>query len=450
MSDAWRKMTASGLGRAIGAKEIDPRALTDVFLAAADAHPSRDDIYTFLTPERARAEADAAAERARHGTRRGLLDGVPISWKDLYDTVGDVTRAGSAMTEGDAPAAEDAEALARATRAGMVCLGKTHMTEMAFSGLGVNPVTATSPNINGSDAEGMDWAPGGSSSGAGASVAFDLAPAGIGSDTGGSVRIPSAWQNLVGLKTTLGLIPVTGSAALAAGFDTVGPLCKSVEDAAEITAVMAGTAAPDLAGASLAGKRVLVDEAVMLDGAEDAPRGAFEDALARLEAAGAEVVRETVPEFAEALKIAAPLITAEAWAEWGERIEAKGDRMFHQIRKRTEPGRDVSAATYLRAWKGLEAIRRRYAARVRAFDVVAAPTCPILPPSVSRLLSDDAYYERVNLMALRNTRLGNLLGLSSLTLPTARPACGLMFFGAPFGEAALCRVGAAAEAALAG
>ncbi|MEM6742993.1 MAG: amidase family protein [Pseudomonadota bacterium] len=449
MSDAWRKMTASDLGRAIGAKEIDPRALTDVFLAAAEAHPSRDDIYTFLTPERARAEADAAAERARHGTRRGLLDGVPMSWKDLYDTVGDVTGAGTAMTAEDAPKTEDAEALARATRAGMVCLGKTHMTELAFSGLGANPVTATSPNINGTDAPGMDWAPGGSSSGAGASVAFDLAPAGIGSDTGGSVRIPSAWQNLVGLKTTLGLIPVAGSAALAAGFDTVGPLCRSVEDAAEITAVMAGTAAPDLGGAGLAGKRVLVDGSVMLEGAEEAPVAAMEAALARLQEAGAEVVREDVPEFAEALSVAAPLITAEAWAEWGERIEEKGDRMFHQVRRRTEAGREVSAAAYLRAWKALEAIRRRYATRVAAYDAVAAPTCPILPPSVSRLLTDEAYFERINLMALRNTRIANLLGLCALTLPTSQPACGLMLFGPAFGEAALCRVGAAAEAALA-
>ncbi|MEO0683210.1 MAG: amidase family protein, partial [Pseudomonadota bacterium] len=180
--------------------------------------------------------------------------------------------------------------------------------------------------------------------------------------------------------------------------------------------------------------------------AEDAPAVAFQDALDRLRAAGAEVTVAEIPEFAQALAVAGPLITAEAWAEWGERIEAKGDRMFHQIRDRTTPGRDVSAADYLRAWKKLTAVRKAYGARVAGFDAVAAPTSPILPPSVARLLSDDAYYQRINLMALRNTRIGNLLGLSSLTLPAGAPGCGLMLFGRPFGEGALCRLGAAAEA----
>lgn len=446
MSDEWRSTSACDLGRGIAAGDIDPQALTETFLSAIDAHPLAGRIFIAMDAERARAEAEAAAQRAKAGARRHLLDGVPTSWKDLYDTAGDVTGAGSAMTAEDAPAAEDAEALKRAVRVGMVTLGKTHMTEMAFSGLGVNPVTETSPNVFGTEEEGGDWAPGGSSSGAGASVAFGLAPAGIGSDTGGSVRIPSAWQGLVGLKTTLGLIPVDGSSALAAGFDTVGPLCRTVEDAAAITAVMADIPMPDLAGASLKGARILVDEATMLDGAEDAPAAAFADGLARLKAAGAEVTVADIPEFADALDVAGPLITAEAWAEWGERIEAKGDRMFHQIRDRTTPGRDVSAAQYLRAWKQLMAVRRAYAARVAGFDAVAAPTAPILPPSAARLLADDEYYQRINLMALRNTRIGNLLGLSSLTLPTGAPGCGFMLFGKPFGEGALCRLGAAAEA----
>ena len=445
MSDSWRSMRAADLGRAIGAKEIDPVALTETFLAAAEAHPEAGRIYVDLTPERARAEAEAAAARARLGTRRHLLDGVPISWKDLYEVAGTRAQAGSAMLD-DRPFAEaDCPVLARATAAGMVCLGKTHMSELAFSGLGVNPVTATSPNPHDGD-----WAPGGSSSGAASSVAFGLAAAGIGSDTGGSVRIPSAWQNLTGLKTTLGLIPVEGSVPLSAAFDTVGPLCRSVEDAAEITAIMAGTAAPDLAGASLKGKRILVDEATMHDNAEDAPVAAFEAGLAKLEAAGAEITRETIPEFVAVLPLSGTLVAGEAWATWGKVIETRGDRMFHQIRNRTMGGAAFSAADYLRAWTALRTLRESYLARVSAYDAVAAPTAPILPPSVSRLLSDDAYYERINLMALRNTRIGNLLGLSALTLPLEAPGCGLMLMGRPFGEGALCRLGKAAEDALAG
>ncbi len=444
MSDSWRSMTAADLGRGIGAGEIDPVDLAETFLAAIDAHPLRDRVYQLTTPERARAEAKAASLRAKTRTRRHLLDGVPISWKDLYDLAGTKTRAGTAMLDEEPPAEVDAVCLARGTQAGLVCLGKTHMTEIAFSGLGVNPVTATSPNPN-----DPDWAPGGSSSGAAASVTQGLAAAGIGSDTGGSVRIPSAWQNITGLKTTLGLIPVEGSRALAAGFDTVGPLCRSVEDAALLTSIMAGTPAPDLSGASLAGKRILVDRATMYDGADPEPVAAFEAGIAKLEAAGAQITWADAPEFAEILTVAAPLIVAEAWAEWGEKIETVGERMFHQVRQRTEPGRDISSAAYLRAQAKMMQVRAKWALRVAGFDAAAMPTAPILPPSVERLLTDDDYYKRINLMALRNTRIGNLLGLSSLTLPLPEPGCGLMLFGKPFGEGALCRLGAAAEKALA-
>ena len=447
MTDAWRSMTACELGRGIGAGEIDPAALTEAFLGAIAAHPDADRVYARLTPARARVEAAAASERARLGVRRGLLDGVPISWKDLFDVAGEETHAGSAMLAGRGPAQADAEALARATRAGTVCLGKTHMTELAFSGLGVNPVTATAPNVH--NADGRDWAPGGSSSGAAASTALGLAAAGIGSDTGGSVRLPAAFQDLVGLKTTLGLIPVDGSVPLSAFLDTVGPLCRSVEDAAEITAVLADAPAPDLSGANLAGVRLLVDEATMLDGAEEAPARAFEEAVRRLEAAGVEIGRRDVPEFAEALPTTLQVLVGEAWAEHGELVEEKGDLMFHQIRKRIEAGRGISAADYLRTMKRLMGLRASYLERIGGFDAVLAPTATIEPPSVSRLLSDDAYYERVNLVALRNTRISNQLGLCALTLPTGVPGCGAMLMGRPFGEAALLRVGAAAEAALA-
>jgi aspartyl-tRNA(Asn)/glutamyl-tRNA(Gln) amidotransferase subunit A len=442
MSDDRLFMTACDLGRGIGAGQIDPRDLTEAFLDAAAMHPDVARIYARMTPKRARAEADAAATRASDGVRRGLLDGVPISWKDLYDTAGVATEAGSAMLAGRTPTA-DAQVLGRATRAGMVCLGKTHMTELAFSGLGVNPVTATSPNRN-----DPDWAPGGSSSGAAASVAAGLAVAGIGSDTGGSVRIPSAWNDLVGLKTTAGWLPVTGSVPLSALLDTVGPLCRSVEDAAAITAVLAGAKAPDLTGVSLVGRRFAIDRASMLKDARDEPAAAFEAAVAKLSAAGAVIEHVDFPEFAACLPLWFPLVAGEAWAEWGETIDVRGDLMFHQVRTRFAAGRDVTAAQYLRARAELERLRASTVARMAGYDAVLAPTAPILPPSVSRLLSDDAYFTTENLLALRNTRIGNLLGLCALTLPTGTPSCGLMLLGAPMTDWALCRTGVAAEVAL--
>ena len=231
----YTKMSMSDLGRAIGTGDIDPRDLTAAFLDMAKAHPFRDRIYARLMEDRAMAEAEAAYARAKDGVRRGLLDGVPVSWKDLFDTAGVATEAGTALLKDRIPT-RDAEVLRRASNAGLVALGKTHMSELAFSGLGLNPVTATTPCVNDHLAVS-----GGSSSGAAGSVAFGLAPGAIGSDTGGSVRIPSAWNDLVGLKTTAGRLPLEGVVPLAAAFDTVGPLVKTVEDAAESFAILDGS-----------------------------------------------------------------------------------------------------------------------------------------------------------------------------------------------------------------
>jgi aspartyl-tRNA(Asn)/glutamyl-tRNA(Gln) amidotransferase subunit A len=192
--DDWLGMTAAELGRGIAGGRIGPVALAEAYLAAIDAHPHRDRIYARVTADRARAEAQAAEARAKAGQRLSPLDGVPVSWKDLFDTAGTATEAGSQLLKGRVPEA-DALVLRNATALGLVCLGKTHMTELAFSGLGYNPMTATPPCVNDHDA-----VPGGSSSGAAASVTFGLASAGIGSDTGGSVRVPSAWNDLVGTQ----------------------------------------------------------------------------------------------------------------------------------------------------------------------------------------------------------------------------------------------------------
>ena len=212
----WLNMTAADLGRGIGAGEIDPVALTQTYLNAIAGHQFSDRIYARLTEDRAMAEAEAAKARAASGLRLSLLDGVPISWKDLFDTAGVATEAGSALLKDRMPDA-DAKVLQNATAAGLVCLGKTHMSELAFSGLGYNPVTQTSPCVNDYDAVA-----GGSSSGAATSVAFGLAAAGIGSDTGGSVRIPASFNGVVGYKTSSGRHSMAGVYPLAKSLDTIG------------------------------------------------------------------------------------------------------------------------------------------------------------------------------------------------------------------------------------
>jgi aspartyl-tRNA(Asn)/glutamyl-tRNA(Gln) amidotransferase subunit A len=438
----WLGMTAADLGRGIATEEIDPVALCDVYLAAIDAHPLRDRVFACVTHERARAEAQASALRAKAGQRLSLLDGVPVSWKDLFDTAGIATEAGSKLLEGRVPS-DDALVVQNATAAGLVCLGKVHMSELAFSGLGYNPSTATPPCVN--DAAAV---PGGSSSGSAASVAFRLAAASIGTDTGGSVRIPAAWNDLVGFKTTHGRLSLEGVVPLALKFDTIGPLCRTVEDAALLTAALEGKPSPDLRGATLKGRKFAILETVMFDDVRDAPLGAFTRAVEKMEAAGAIIERIKVPAVQTALEISGPLITSEAYGLWGEVIEKNPEKMYSEILQRFRLGREHSGPEYVAAWAKLDAARRAYDSATAGYDAVLAPTAAALPPNLERLNTEPAYYVTENLLALRNTRIGNLLGLCSLTLPTDTPSCGLMLMAAPDFDSALLRLGGAVEAAL--
>lgn len=443
MADAWLWMSATDLGAAIDRGEIDPVALTEAYLAAIQAHSLRDRIFARLTEDRARAEARAASERARAGLRRSLLDGVPISWKDLYDTAGVATEAGSALLRGRVPD-RDATVLQNATAAGLVCLGKTHMSELAFSGLGLNPVTASPPSVT--DAEAVA---GGSSSGAATSVAFGLAVAGIGSDTGGSVRIPAAWNDLVGLKTTAGVLPLDGVVPLCGFFDTVGPLCRTVADAAHLLAAMAGGRAPDLRGTTLEGRRFLVPEEMLDEQMQPQPAAGFKSAVERMRNAGAVVDYAGLPVIARAMRLTAVLYTVEAYATWAQTIEAAPEKMYAEILGRFRAGARFSGAEYVAARAELEECRRVWRAATAAYDAVLSPTSPILPPKLDRLLNDHDYYVAQNLLTLADTRVGNLMGLCAMTLPTGLPACGVQILGQPAAEAQLLRIGQAVEAALA-
>ena len=440
----WLKMSAADLGRGIGEGSIDPLALTRAYLDAIDTHEFRDRIYARVTADRAMAEAQAATERAASGHRLSLLDGVPISWKDLFDTAGVATEAGSALLRDRVPD-RDALVLRNATANGLVCLGKTHMSELAFSGLGLNPVTETPPCVN-----DLDAVPGGSSSGAAASVAFGLAACGIGSDTGGSVRIPSGWNDLVGLKTTPGRLSLNGVVPLCARFDTVGPLCRTVEDAALMLAMMEGGKPADLRGASLQGKRFAVLQTAVLEPCREEPLKAFEDAVAKLADAGAEIVRIDAPEVAQAMDLTGILYTTEAYGTWREVIEANPQLMFDRILDRFRGGAHHLGHDYVAAWQELDGYRARWNARVAGFDAVLCPTAPNLPPQRDRLMSDDDYYVTENLLTLNNTRVGNLMGNCGVTVPTGVPSCGILLNGLPFQEERLLRVAAAAEAVLRG
>ncbi|TQS70277.1 amidase [Rhodobacteraceae bacterium] len=441
MTTSTRFLPAAEQGRLIAAGMLDPVAQVEMYLDVASGAEGQA-VYSCLTAQRARDEAMAARARAKAGRLRGPLDGVALSWKDLFDSAGAATEAGSRLLAGRVPD-KDADVLAQASLGGAICLGKTHMSELAFSGLGVNPMTATPPNVH-----DPRWAPGGSSSGSAVSVALGMAAASVGSDTGGSVRVPAAWNDLVGLKTTHGRVPKGGVVALAEMFDTIGPLARTVEDCALVLALLENRKAPDLTDCSLQGARLLVLEGVPFEGARDIPVQAFEDGVRKFEKAGAVIERGSLPMVTPALDMAGTLFAPEAYGLWKDVIEAAPEKMFSQILNRFRGGRDVLATDYVQAWSRLHDLRRAWEAALAGYDAVLVPTAPILPPDVTRLLTDDNYYQTENLLALRNTRIGNILGGTTLSLPTGVPAAGISLMAGPMQEGRLLRLGQAAENAL--
>ncbi len=211
---------------------------------------------------------------------------------------------------------------------------------------------------------------------------------------------------------------------------------------------MQGAPAVSLDGADLSGARFAVLETVAQQDLRDRPAQGFDDACQRLARAGARLERLQAPEVAEAMGLAATLFTAEAYGIWREVIEAAPEKMFPRILERFRSGAQTTAADYVAGWRRLEELRQQWANRVAGFDAVLVPTSPILPPDANRLMTDHDYYVTENLLALRNTRIGNLMGLCVLTLPTSQPSCGISLMAPAFDEGRLLRLGAAAERAL--
>lgn len=450
MSADWHGMSAVAQGDAVARGDVDPRELCAHYLARIAAHDGAAAIYLRTTPDRAEAEAEAAARRVAEGRRLSRLDGVPIAWKDIYDTAGVATEMGTPLLAGRVPG-RDARVLERAARAGLVCLGKTNTVQFALGGIGTNPVTGTPPNAVMTD---VPRAPGGSSSGSAAAVAHRLAAAAVGSDTGGSVRIPAAWNRLVGHKTSFGVLPNDGVLPLSATLDTVGPLCVDVADAAALFAVFAARPPVDLAAASVAGSRFLVAEDVVWDAVDPAVAAAVEGALAALAAAGATVERGPVPAFAEierCLNAHGGVVTAEGYVQWREQIDGHAEAIDPNVLARFLQGRGMSGADVETVRAAVRSLAPALWRRMAGFDAVLAPTVPILPPPLAEVSADGEAYARANALALRNTRLGNVLPCCALTVPCgdAGVAAGLMAM-LPAGEdARLLRVGAAIERVLA-
>jgi aspartyl-tRNA(Asn)/glutamyl-tRNA(Gln) amidotransferase subunit A len=437
---AWRRRVASG--------EVSHEALlADVLERASDASAAH--VFTTLYADGALAAARHADACARAGIELPALAGLPVSIKDLYDVAGETTLAGSVLRRGEPVAARDAVAVERLRRAGAAIVGKTNMTEFAFSGVGINPHHGTP--VNPADAA-VARIPGGSSSGAAVSVALGLAVAGLGSDTGGSIRIPAALCGLVGFKCTQSRGPLDGAFPLSQTLDTVCALAHSVDDCLLVDGVLAG-AALDVPARPLDGLRLALPQTLLLDRLEPAVAAAFAQALSMLSKAGVRVVDLPLAELAEIASINAPggFSAVEAYATHRAALLSQRERFDHRVAQRIALGEGVSAADYI----VMQQRRRDWIARtsraLQGFDALVCPTVPITAPPIAALLaSDDAFFD-ANGLLLRNTFAINFLDGCAFNLPCQRAGdlpVGLML-AAPGGrDAHLAAVARAVESAL--
>lgn len=420
-------------------------ALMQQALALA-ARSSAASVFTAMRPESALA---AALDADRHPTQNAL-QGLPITVKDLFDIEGETTRAGSIVLHDAAPAARDADAVARLRAQGCAIVGRTNMSEFAFSGVGLNPHHGTPRNP--CDAT-LHRIPGGSSSGAAVSVALGIAVAGLGSDTGGSLRIPAALCGLVGFKPTQRRVSRRGALALSRTLDSVGVITHNVADALAFDAVLADVPLT-LAPATVRGLRLAVAQTVMLDGLDADVARAFNRALARLRNAGATLIDAPLPTFAEIATLNAPggFSATEAFAVHRHHLDTRKADFDHRVAARIEPGRHVTVAEYLQLHDRRADWILRTEAALQGFDAFLSPTVPMVAPPLQPLLDDDASFFAVNARLLRNTFVVNYLDGCSFSLPChadGQMPVGLMVSSTRGRDAELASVALAIEAALA-
>ncbi len=403
--------------------------------------------FTRVHADSARAMADAMDGLRRAGRAPSRWAGVPVGLKDLFDVAGDPTPAGSRVLADAPPAERHAPVVQRMLGAGFVPVGRTNMTEFAFSGLGINPHYGT-PRSPWDRAGGR--IPGGSSSGTAVAVADGMAAAGLGTDTGGSCRIPAAFCGIVGYKPTARRVPIDGVLPLAPSLDSVGPLAPSVACCAVIDAVLAGQAPALPQPASLRGLRLAVPENTVLDGMDDAVAAGFERALAALRAAGAQVEHMRFAAFDDlpAVNAKGGFAASEAYA-WHRGLLARAGAGYDpRIRLRIERGAQMDAADYLDLVAARARLVTAFDAETRGFDALVMPTAPIVPPRIDDL-ENEREYNRQNLLILRNTALGNFLDRCAISLPCHRAGdapVGLMLMGETLGDARLFSIAAAVEA----
>lgn len=406
--------------------------------------------FTQIYADQALQAAQASDIMRKAGLSRSLLDGLPVSVKDLFDIEGQTTTAGSVILKDQPAAQRNALSVQRLLDAGAVLVGRTNMTEFAFSGLGLNPHYGT-PSSPWDRETGR--IPGGSSSGAGVAVADQMSVVSLGTDTGGSIRIPSAFCGLTGFKPTARRVPADGALPLSFSLDSSGPLAASVECCAIVDAILTGQAAHTFNSPQPSQLRFAVPSSMILEQADDHVRDIFERTLDALRSAGAQIDTIDIPEFEQLPYInrKGGLIAAEAFAWHAEFIEKQYDDYDPLVVSRMLRGRDMGAADYIEVMQARPKWCRAVEARLAFYDALLMPTSPIVAPAIKDLqASEDAYF-MANSIILRNSTFINFLDGCALSVP-CHPAgtapVGLMIAGPAMHDAHILDVGLCVEQVL--
>jgi aspartyl-tRNA(Asn)/glutamyl-tRNA(Gln) amidotransferase subunit A len=411
--------TLASLAADLDAGRTTARALVDSCLARiADKDGEGARVFLHVDAEAA-IEAAEAMDRLRDvKAAPSPYAGIPVSIKDLFDIKGQVTTAGSRVLGDAPPAAADAPVVARLRRAGFVVIGRTNMTEFAYSGIGINPHYGTP---KGAWQRGVGHVPGGSSSGAAVSVVDGMAHGALGTDTGGSCRIPAAYNGIVGFKPTQRRVPLDGAVPLSSTLDSIGPLARTVACCAVLDAFLANEQVAPLQPRQVKGMRLAVPTTIALDDLEDAVAQTFERALGKLAGAGALIERIAVPEFLDVAPMSAKggFAAAESYAWHRKLLASRGGDYDPRVSARIRRGESQNAADYIDLFGARRSLTAGVGKRIAPYDALIMPTAANTPPRIADM-ADDRTFTKANLLSLRNCTLINMIDGCGISLPIHR------------------------------